>query len=247
MRKIRSALRQQALGQSVREIAAALRVSPTTAGEYLRRARRAGLSWPLPEGLDDSELERRLYSSGDEPLRERPLPDWTAVHTELRKKHVTLMLLWQEHKAEHPDGHEYSQFCELYRHWSGHISVWMRQQHRGGEKLFVDYSGDGIAWFDPATAQHHVAQLFVAAQGASSATFACATATQRLPDWLSAHVTALEFFGGVPAVLVPDQMRTAVSTCCRYDPELNPACGELAAHSGTCVFPARPRHPKDQG
>jgi len=246
MRKIRSALRQEALGLTVREIARALGLSPTTAGEYLRRASRAGLSWPLPEDLDDTELERRLYRRLEERPETRPLPDWTWVHTELRRKHVTLMLLWQEHKAEHPDAHEYSQFCELYRRWAGSLSVWMRQEHRGGEKLFVDYSGDGIPWFEPATGQHRVAQLFVAAQGASNAAFACATPTQRLPDWLSSHVKALEFFRGVPAVLVPDQTKTAVSKHCRYDPELNPAYEELAAHYGTCVIPARPGHPKDK-
>lgn len=246
MRKIRSALRQRALGQSVREIAAALGVGPTTVWDYLGRARRAGLSWPLPEDLDDTELERRLYRRLEERPEVRPLPDWTWIHTELRKRHVTLMLLWQEHKAEHPDAHEYSQFCELYRRWAGSLSVWMRQEHRGGEKLFVDYSGDGIPWFEPATGQHRVAQLFVAALGASNATFACVTATQRLPDWLSAHVKALEFFGGVPTVLVPDQTKTAVSKHCRYDPELNPAYEELAAHYGTCIIPARPSHPKDK-
>lgn len=246
MRKIRSTLRQRALGLSAREIARALGVSPTTVGEYLRRASHAGLSWPLAEDLDDAELERLLFSCSDDQSAARPEPDWPWVHTELRRKHVTLALLWQEYKEQHPDGYQYTQFCEHYRRWAGRISVWMRQQHRGGEKLFVDYSGDGIPWFDTATGQHRVAQLFVATLGASNATFACVTHTQRLPDWLLAHVQALEFFHGVPAVLVPDQTRTAVNKSCRYDPELNPAYEDLAAHYGTCVIPARPRHPKDK-
>ena len=184
VRKITEVLRLKSLGLSTRQIAASLRIGRTTVGDYLGRAKAAKIAWPLPEDLDERELLRRLFVPREDRRRGRPPPDWAHIHTELRRKHVTLMLLWQEYKAEHPDGYQYSQFCDLYRRWSGKLSVWMRQGHRGGEKLFVDYSGDGIWWTDPKTGQRHEAQLFVATLGASSLTYAEATRTQQLRDWI---------------------------------------------------------------
>jgi transposase len=234
------------MGFSRRKIAQSLGLSPTTAGDYLLRAKAAGLTWPLPPELDDQALERLLFVTPQEQGTRRPQPEWPWVHTELRRKHVTLALLWQEYRGEHPDGYQYSRFCELYRKWAGTLSVWMRQEHRGGEKLFVDYSGDGIRFFDRESGKPQEAQLFVAVLGASNYIFAEATETQQLPDWIQCHVNAFEYLGGVPAVVVPDQPRTSTKKPCRYDPELNPAYGELARHYSTCVIPARPRKPRDK-
>lgn len=209
MRRLREILRLKAKGRFGREIARSLSLSPTTVGDYLRRAKVAGIAWPLPPELDDEEaLERVLFVAPDEQRPSRPLPDWRRVHTELRRKHVTLALLWEEYKSEHLDGYQYSQFCVLYRAWAKDLHVWMRQTHRGGEKLFVDYSGDGIPWTDPVTAKPNEAQLFVAVLGASNYTYAEATETQQLPDWLECHVHALEFLGGVPTVRRATRLRS---------------------------------------
>jgi transposase len=246
MRNIREVLRLKAMGFSGRKIARSLGLSPTTTSEYLRRAKAAKLSWPLEPELDDEALERLLFVSPTEQRSVRPQPDWPRVHTELRRKHVTLALLWEEYRSEQPDGYQYSRFCELYRKWSGQLSVWMRQEHRGGEKLFVDYSGDGIPYFDRESGKRAEAQLFVAVLGASNYTFAEVSETQQLPDWLGCHVSAFEYIGGVPEIVVPDQPRTSVTKPCRYDPEVNPAYDELARHYETCVIPARPRKPRDK-
>ena len=246
MRKIREILRLRSLGLSRRAIARSLKIAPTSVGDYLLRAKAAGLCWPLPGDPDNAALERILFTKPEERPRKRPLPDWGQIHSELKRKHVTLALLWQEYKADHPDGYQYSQFCELYRRWEGKLGVWMRQPHRGGEKLFVDYSGDGIPWVDPTTGEVREAELFVAVLGASNYTFAMATKTQQLADWISCHVRAFEFLGGVPEIVVPDQTRTGTNRPCRYDPELNPTYQDLARHYGTCVIPARPRRPRDK-
>lgn len=247
MRKIRDLLRLRAQGRSCREIARSLAIGPSTVGDYLKRARAAGLTWPLPENLDDSALEGRLFVAPADQRRDRPLPDWAALHLELKThKHLTLALLWQEYKAAHCDGLQYTQFCEHYRRWFKTLSVWMRQEHRGGEKLFVDFSGDGIPYVDPLTGERHVAQLFVATLGASSYTYAEAAGSQQLQDWILCHVHAFEFFGGVAQVLVPDQTRTAVSKSCRYEPRLQRTYQDLAQHYSTCIVPARPRKPRDK-
>src|SRR5262245_62106737 len=236
MRPVREILRLRSLSRTVREIAEGLGISPSTVGDYLIRAKAAKLGWPLPAEMDDAALEKPLFSPREEQRPERPLPDWSQVHAEFQKKHVTLAILWEEYKTDHPDGYQYSQFCELYRSWARTLQLWMRQEHRPGEKLFVDYAGDGIPWVNPITGEEHTAWLFVGALGTSSLNFARATATQQLEDWIDCHVKAVEFFGGAPHVFVPDQCRTAIKQTCRYDPVANPTYHDLAAHYGACII-----------
>ena len=213
MRKIRDVLRLSAAGMSKRQIAASLGVSATAAGDCIRRARRAGLGWPLPEGLKDEALEARLYPPPTAAAKDRrPQPDWAAVYRELRRPGVTLQLLWEEHRAANPDGYGYSRYCELFRAWEARLSPTMRQSHVAGERLFVDYAGTTLEVIDGATGEVKTAQLFVAALGASSLTYAEATWTQGLSDWIGSHTRAFAFIGGVPAMVVSDNLRSGVGT-----------------------------------
>jgi transposase len=248
MRKVREVLRLRwERGLSKRQIGLSCSIGRTTVQEYLERAGKAGLTWPLPESLDDETIEQMLFPSGGKSVHaNRALPDWSEIHRELKRKGVTLALLWQEYKARHPDGYQYSQFCELYRTWLGHVDPVMRQRHRAGEKLFVDYAGQTITVIGPMVGELREAQLFVAVMGASNYTYAEATWTQTLADWIGSHVRALEFFEGIPEVLVPDNLKTGVSHPCRYEPEINPTYRELADHYGLSVLPARVRKPKDK-
>jgi len=248
MRKIRHILRL-ALGEgfSRRQVAAATGMPHSTVGDHLARARRAGLSWPLPEGMDDAQLEARLFVSAERPpTASRPLPDWSSVHRELRRKGVTLQLLHLEYKERHPDGYGYTQFCHAYRTWAGRLDLVMRQEHRAGEKLFVDFAGGTLPITDPETGAVWQAQLFVAVLGASSYTYAEALPSQELPHWIAAHVHAFEALGGCPRILVPDNLRSGVSRAHRYEPELNRTYEEMAAHFGCAVIPARPGKPRDK-
>lgn len=248
MRKVRQVLRlawEAGLGK--REIARSLSLSPTTVAEYLRRAAAAGLSWPLPDSLDDSQLEARLFPVLPKGQKDRrPLPDWPAVHREYKRKGVTLALLWKEYKAIHPEGLQYSQFCDRYRVWSGKLDLVMRQHHRAGEKLFVDYAGQTAPVVNPATGEIRDAQIFVATLGASHYTYAEATWTQQLPDWIASHIRCFEFLGSVPALLVPDNLKSAVTKPCRYEPQANVTYEDMADHYGTAILPARVRHPRDK-
>jgi transposase len=249
MRKIREVLRlhhEAKLGN--RAIGRSLRVSPSTVTECLRRADKAGLGWPLPEEMDDGTLERRLYPAPlTKSTADREEPHWATIHHELKaRKEVTLMLLWEEYKAAHPQGYQYSWFCAHYAAWAGKLDVVMRQSHRAGEKLFVDYAGRTAQVIDPATGEVREAQVFVAVLGASSYTYAEATWTQGLADWIGAHVRAFAYLGGVPEIVVPDNLRSGVSRACRYEPDLNPTYAELAAHYGVAVIPARVRKPRDK-
>ena len=248
MRKIRDVLRlHHDGGLSERRIAASLGIGHGTAGEYIRRARDAGLRWPLPEGLSDEELERLLFPRApDIPANHKPLPDWPAVHREFRKPGVTLSLLWEEYRAVHREGYGQSRFCELYREWEGRLSPTMRQHHVAGEKTFVDYAGQTAEVIDGATGEVREAQIFVAVLGASSYTYAEATWTQSLPDWIGAHTRAFDYFGGVTAQVVPDNLKSGVAKACFYDPEVNRTYAGMAAHYGTAVIPARPRKPRDK-
>ena len=221
MRRIRDVLRLSAAGMSKRQIAASLGVSATAAGECLRRARRAGLAWPLPNELSDEELERRLYPLPTAAKDRRPRPDWAAIHRELRRPGVTLQLLWEEHRAAHSDGYGYSRFCELYRAWEARLSPTMRQNHVAGERMFVDYAGTTLAVIDASTGEARTAQLFVAVLGASNYTYAEATWTQGLSDWIGAHTRAFAFVGGVPAMVVSDNLRSGITKACFYEPAVN--------------------------
>jgi len=247
MRKICSVLRLYfAANLSVRAIARSIGASPSTVGDYVRRAQLAGLGWPLPEGMSERAVEARLFPPAKPAHLERPLPQWPWVHRELRRKGVTLALLWQEYKAEHEDGLQYSQFCERYRVWRKRVDAVMRQEHRAGEKMFVDYAGHTAGVVDRATGEVRAAQVFVAVLGASSYTFAEATWTQSLPDWIGSHVRALAFFGGAAEVLVPDNLRAAVTSPHLYEPELNPTYQDLASHYAMAIVPARGGKPRDK-
>ena len=247
MRKIRDVLRLRASGLSKRKIAGSLGMGATAAGDCIRRARRAGLSWPLPEDLSDDALEQRLYPPADNPAKEkRPQPDWRIVHRELRRKGVTLLLLWEEYRGVHPDGYGYARYCGLYRSWCGRISPSMRQVHIAGERVFVDYAGTTLEVVDPTTGNKQKAQLFVAVMGASNFTYAEATWTQSLMDWIGSHVRSFTFFGGVTAQTVSDNIKTGITKACFYEPAVNRTYAEMAAHYRTAVVPARPKKPKDK-
>jgi len=248
MRKIREVLRlkhEHSLANRI--IARSCSVGRSTIAEYLRRAEQAGLSWPLPPELDDAELDRRLFPPPPGlPAGSRPLPDWAEVHRELRAKGVTLFLLWEEYKQTHPEGYQYSWFCQQYRRWAGKVDVVMRQEHRAGEKLFVDYAGQTVPIVDPGTGEIREAQVFIAVLGASNYTYVEATWTQTLPDWIGSHVRALNFLGGVPELIVPDNLKSGVSKACFYEPDLNPTYQDMASHYGCAVIPARVRAPRDK-
>lgn len=247
MRKIREVLRLKwGLQLTDRKIARSLGVSRSSVADYIRRAQQAGLSWPLADAFDDAQLEAKLFPPPAASGTPRPLPEWEWVNRELRKKGVTLQLLWLEYKEDHPDGYQYSQFCELFRRFQGKLDLVMRQEHRAGEKAFVDYAGMTLPILNGLTGEVQDAQLFLGVLGASNYTFAEATWTQTLPDWLGSHVRMFEFFGGVPEVVVPDQLRSGVKDPCYYEPDLNPSYQELAAHYQVSVIPARPRHPRDK-
>jgi len=247
MRKIRDILRLKWLSQySNRAIAKSCSTARSTVAGCLERASSAGLSWPLVEGLDDTALELLLYPAVVVSEAVSRVPNWPLVQKELRRKGVTLALLWDEYKATQPDGYQYSQFCKLYREFTDRVDCCMRQCHVAGEKLFVDYSGQTAPLTDPATGIVKHAQVFVAVMGASSYTYAEATLSQSLPDWLGSHVRAFNFFGGVPTIVVPDNLRSAVSKPCRYEPKLNPSYAELADHYTVAVIPARVRKPRDK-
>lgn len=248
VRKIREVLRLKWECQLPnRAVARSCQVGAGTVSEYVQRATRAGFSWPLPEGLGDDELERRLFpDSHREHDVSRPLPDWSAVHAELRRKGVTRKLLWLEHREGRPEGLGYSQFCDLYAGWEGHLKPSLRIAHKAGEKCFVDYAGPTLPVVDPDTGEVHPASLFVGVLGASSYTYAEAHFGQTLPHWIGAHGRMLTFFGGLPEILVPDNLKAGVKHPCRYEPDLNPTYQDFAAYHGVAVVPARVRKPRDK-
>ena len=247
MRKIAEVLRlHHECGRSQREIAVAVGVSPTAVGEYLRRAKSAGIGYPLLAGIDETVLQARLFPPPPPSKVARLEPDWAGVHRELARKHVPRGLLWQEYKAEHPDGYRCSAFCQRYRKWSGKLSVSKRQTHPPGEKLFVDYAGSTLPVIDPDTGDIRLTQLFVAVLGASNYTDAEATWTQSLPDWLGAPARALEFMGGAPGVVVSGNLKSGVKKPNWYEPDINPSYQKWARHYGVALLPARMRKPKDK-
>jgi transposase len=253
MRHVRDVMRLKSAGMPIREIARRVGTAPSTVRLTIRRFEAAGLTWPLVDDITDTELEARLFASaGAGPgtrrgHRRQAEPDWSAVHRELKRKHMTLSIVWEEYIAGEPGGYRYSRFCELYRAWEGRLSATMRQSHAAGDKLFVDYAGDGVpVVIDRLTGERRAAQIFVAVLGASSFTYAQATWTQGLADWISGHVGAFEAIGGVPALLVPDNTKVAVIKACLYDPQINRSYADMAAHYGAAILPARPRRPRDK-
>ncbi|MGH7861579.1 MAG: IS21 family transposase [Candidatus Dormibacteraceae bacterium] len=248
MRKIREVLRLSLeKGLSRRQIGAAVGLPYTTVANYLGRAGRAGLSWPLPEGLDDAGLEARLFVAPAAVEKRRPLPDWSHVHRELRRPGVTLMLLWLEYKEQFAEGYQYSQFCDVYRRWQRHLDVVMRQEHRAGEKLFVDFPGQRMPVYDLESGSLRLeAELFVAVLGASNYMYAEAFPSQELPYWISGHVHCFEFLGGCPQIVVCDNLKSAVTRAHRYEPDINATFLEMASHYGVAVMPARRRKPRDK-
>jgi transposase len=246
MRIVRDTLRLRSAGLSIRQIARCLRISKTAVGKYLDLAHAAGLSWPLPVDLDDGALDRALSGSTPATLPRRfAEPDYPRIHQELKRKGVTLALLWDEYRLQHPGEHyQLTQFRARYRDFRLSLKRSMRQTHRAGEKLFVDYAGHTIPVLDHGVLRS--AQIFVAVLGASNYTFAEATWSQASPDFIASHERALLFIGGVPSLLIPDNLKAGVDHAHRFDPKVNRTYEEMAEHYGTAVLPARPYHPKDK-
>lgn len=232
---------------SQREIARSLNLSVGVVSKYLQLAVAAGIQWPLPDDLDDTALAQKLQPPTSAATPTFPLPDLQQLHQELRHKGVTLQLLWEEYAAQHPAGHySYSHFCVLYREFRRRLSPTMRQTHAAGDKLFIDYCGPTVPVVDATTGEIHQANIFVAVLGASNYTYAEATWTQRLPDFIGSHRRAFEFFGGVPRLVVPDNLKSGVSAACRYEPLLTRTYHDMLAHYRTAALPARPYKPRDK-
>lgn len=234
---------------SIREIARSCGIASSTVGDYLLRAEAAGLRWPLPEGVGEAELEARVLAVAPPRVASAPpppVPDWAYLHAELRRPNVTLRLLWQEYIRSDPAGLKYSRFCERFQQWRQTLEPPMRQVHRPGEKMFVDWAGQTVRIGNGADGTIQSASLFVAALGASGKIFAEAFPDQKLHSWISAHVHAYQFYGGVAALTVPDNTRTAVVEPCRYEPLLHRTYQEMAEHYGTVILPTRIRKPRDK-
>jgi transposase len=248
MRKIIEVLRLKLEARLSHErIAAATRLSKGAVTKYLRRAQAAGIGWPLPAQMDEAQLEALLFPHAAPLLERHAAPDFAPLHQELKRKGVTLMLLWEEYAAAHAgQAYRYSQFCLLYHRFAASLKRSMRQVHRAGEKLFIDYSGQTVPIIDAVSGEMRSAQIFVAVLGASSYTYAEASLSQQLPDWIASHVRCFEFMGCVAALLVPDNLKSAIKLACRYEPECTSTYEDLARYYGAAVLPARPFHPRDK-
>ena len=232
---------------SQRQISKSLSVSLGSVSDYLKRATEAGLTWPLPDGLGEDELEQLLFPNQSKKPATFAIPDCETIHVELKRKGATLQLLWQEYKQIHgEEGYQYTQFCHHYKQWKRKLKLSMRQVHRGGEKCFIDYCGPTVPVIDASTGEIRQAQVFVAVMGASSYTYAEATWTQKLFDWVTSHVNAFQYFGGVPEILAPDNLKSAVGKPCRYEPKINERDQHMAQYFDTAIIPARPYKPKDK-
>jgi transposase len=249
MRMVREILRL-AMGQGLsrRQVGAALGIPFTTVSDHLRRAQEIGLGWPLPDEMDDQALEAALFRKDPAPPAQmRPVPDWSEVQRELRRPGVTLMLLWMEYRERHPDGYAYSQFCLHYSRFQKTVDLVMRQDHKAGKKLFVDFPGERLAIYDRRTgAVSFSAELFVAVLGASNYLYAEAVSSQQLQCFVMAHVHAFEDFGCVPEIVVCDNLRSGVKNAHRYEPDLNATYQDMAEHFGIAIIPTRPRKPRDK-
>jgi len=248
MRKIKEVLRLKfQAGMSHERIAAAVGVSKGAVTNYVQRALAVGLGWPLAPEHDDAALEALLYPHAPARSAVYAAPDFALIHQELKRKGVTLQLLWEEYSAAHPGGaYRYSQFCLHYHRFRQSLKRSMRQVHRAGDKLFIDYSGDTVAIIDAQTGEIRHAEIFVAVLGASGYVYAEATWTQQLPDWIGSHVRTFEFLGAVPALLVPDNLKSAIRKACRFEPEATSTYTDMARHYGTAILPARPYKPRDK-
>ena len=248
MRKIKEVLRLKfEAGLSHERIAAATGLSKGAVSGYVKRAGQVGIGWPLNPSIDDSALEALLFTKAPAPTAGYAAPDFAHIHQELSRKGVTLQLLWEEYAAAHPQGaYRYSQFCLHYGRFRDALKRSMRQVHRAGEKLFIDYAGHSVPIIEAASGEIQAAQIFVAVLGASHYTYAEATWTQALPDFIGSHVRCFEFLGAVPALLVPDNLKSAINRACRYEPEANSTYAEMACHYGTAILPARPFRPRDK-
>jgi len=250
MRKLRDVLRLRLSAQlSLRQIRDSLRLSLGAVQKITCKAEELGLDWPAIEQLDDRQLAQAIYPQSDtRTTGALQLPDWSEVFKELHYPHVTKHLLWEEYAQQYPNrSYSYSQYCHLYGEWLKKQKRSLRQVHKAGDKLFVDYAGQTVPIVQGDTGEIRFAQIFVAVLGASNYTFAEATWTQTLPDWLASHVRAFVFIGGVPRLVVPDNLKSGVTRPCRYDPDLNPSYEQLGAHYGVAIMPARPRKPQDKG
>ena len=249
MRKTKEVLRLRfEVGLGLRQIARSCSIGLGTVHEYLHRAEAAGVKWPLCEDWDENRLEAALFGG---PPRARPaalpMPDFAELHQQRQlHPHLTQQLLWEEYRQANPDGYRYSRFCELFKRWRRKQDVVLRQEHKAGEKLFVDWAGTTVPIYDPSGGPVQQAHLFVAVLGASSYTYAEATRDEQLANWIGAHVRAFEFYRGVPKLVVPDNTKTGVTKACRYDPDLNPTYQEMAMHYSVGVVPARPYKPRDK-
>lgn len=246
MRKIREIIRLYVeCKQSTNSIASSLGVARSVVQECVRRIRKHDLSGTLQD-LDDIDLERLLYPGHQNSRSSIAEPDWNYIHTELRRKGVTRELLWTEYSERVTQAYSYQQFCRLYQRWSKKLSLVMRQDHKAGEKLFVDFAGPTLPITNPETGEVSQAQLFVAVLGASNYTYAEACSSQTIDSWIAAHVRCFEFLGGVVELVIPDNLKSAVTQANRYEPELNERYHQMARHYNTAVMPARSRKPKDK-
>lgn len=247
MRRIKECLRlHHESGLSQKAISRALQIARSTVWDYLKRAHESRRSWAELRELSDEQLESLLFATAF-PICQRPLPDWERVHKELHSKsYITLQVLWQEYIATHPDGYSYPHFCTYYRDWAKRLNVYMRQRHIGGEKLFVDYSGKKPRIRDEQSGQDREAELLVMAWGASQYVYAEAHESQCLPDWIMGHRRGYEYFGCAPHIEVDDNLKSAVTKACRYDPDVNITFTEFAQHYGVAIIPARPYNAKDK-
>lgn len=252
MRVVREVLRLTKAGLSQRQIAVGLNISHGAVGKYQAAARKASVTFAISEQLDDVELSDLLFPTPDSQEKQRTSqgfcePDFSYIHSQLKRKGVTRFLLWEEYKAEHPeDGYSYTQFCVRYREWRKTLNLTMRQTHAAGEKMFVDYAGQSVPIINAATGEVREAQIFVAVLGASNYTFAEATFSQKEEDWIGSHTRAFAFFGGVPSLVVPDNLKSGVTRACRYEPLLNESYSRMLSHYQTTALPARPYKPRDK-
>jgi len=247
MSKIKEILRLSMIeGLSSNAIGKSVGCSHNTVSDIIRRAQEAGLAWKFAEVLDDDEIERRIYGEKRATVASRPEPDMEYIDRELRRPGVNLSLLWHEYKLEHPDGVQYTQYCERYRKWAGTRQVSLHIRHKAGEKMFVDWVGDTMTVINSETGEATTANLFVSAIGTSGYPYVEAFPTREKDNWIKAHVNAFRYYGGLPLILVPDNDKSAVTSASKYDPELNKTYREMAEHYGIAVIPARVRKPKDK-